>query len=402
MNREDHCTLPPGCPPACGACPDGPCSLRESLARKRSRVERALAAWKDRIDDVLSVPEEDRLGYRDRTALAPLWDGREGWRFGMEGVRRGVPYPLRFQRPRPFVSLLDCPVHTPRVREILKALASRLPPDEPPGAFPLAFAAVSGAQCTLIFKSKRDPGDGWIASSGRGASLASMLERAGLEGLWIHLHPAAGVRLFAKGGWRLAWGVPRSRDSRGLLYGPGSFSQLLPGLHDRSLAEAGEFLRPGPGKAVLDLYCGTGASMALWQASGAAVLGVEAGGESAECARLNVPGAEILRGTCAYRLPQAEAFLCRFRPEDRLVYANPPRTGLEPAVAEFLAGRSRPARLAYLSCSPGTLSRDLSLLEEGGFRVRRLLPFDFFPRTAGVEVLALLEGPGKRSDVISG
>ena len=402
MNREDHVTLPPGCAPACGACPEGPYSLSESLARKRARAERALAPWKGRIEDVLSVSADNRLGYRDRTALSARWDGREGWLFGMEGVRQGVPYPLRFQRPRPFVSLLDCPVHTPRVREILKALASGLPPDDPPGAFPLAFVAVSGAQCTLVFKSKADPGDEWLASSAGGVPLASMLERAGLEGLWIHLHPAAGVRLFAKGGWRLAWGIPRSRDSRGLLYGPGSFSQLLGGLHDRSLAEAREFLRPSPEKAVLDLYCGTGASMALWRPSGAAVLGVEAGGESVACARLNVPGAEVLRGTCADRLPQAEAFLCRFRPEDRLVYANPPRTGLEPAVAESLAGRSRPARLAYLSCSPGTLSRDLSLLEEGGFRVRRLLLFDFFPRTAGVEVLVLLEGPGKRSDVISG
>ncbi|NCB17115.1 MAG: hypothetical protein EOM65_13195, partial [Synergistales bacterium] len=326
MNREDHVTLPPGCAPACGACPEGPYSLSESLARKRARAERALAPWKGRIEDVLSVSADNRLGYRDRTALSARWDGREGWLFGMEGVRQGVPYPLRFQRPRPFVSLLDCPVHTPRVREILKALASGLPPDDPPGAFPLAFVAVSGAQCTLVFKSKADPGDGWLASSAGGVPLASMLERAGLEGLWIHLHPAAGVRLFAKGGWRLAWGIPRSRDSRGLLYGPGSFSQLLGGLHDRSLAEAREFLRPGPEKAVLDLYCGTGASMALWRPSGAAVLGVEAGGESVACARLNVPGAEVLRGTCADRLPQAEAFLCRFRPEDRLVYANPPRT----------------------------------------------------------------------------
>lgn len=308
MNREDHVTLPPGCAPACGACPEGPYSLSESLARKRARAERALAPWKGRIEDVLSVSADNRLGYRDRTALSARWDGREGWLFGMEGVRQGVPYPLRFQRPRPFVSLLDCPVHTPRVREILKALASGLPPDDPPGAFPLAFVAVSGAQCTLVFKSKADPGDGWLASSAGGVPLASMLERAGLEGLWIHLHPAAGVRLFAKGGWRLAWGIPRSRDSRGLLYGPGSFSQLLGGLHDRSLAEAREFLRPGPEKAVLDLYCGTGASMALWRPSGAAVLGVEAGGESVACARLNVPGAEVLRGTCADRLPQAEAF----------------------------------------------------------------------------------------------
>ncbi|MDK2959078.1 MAG: rRNA (uracil1939-C5)-methyltransferase [Synergistaceae bacterium] len=400
-NREDHYTLPPGCAPACGACPDGPFPLRESQARKKARAERALAPWKDRLEDVLSVPAEDRLGYRDRTALAARWDGRKGWLFGMEGVRQGVPYPLRFQRPRPFVSLADCPVHTPRVRGILKALASGLPPDEPQGSFPLAFVALSGAQCTLIFKSKRDPGDGWLSSAG-GDAPASLLVRAGLEGLWVHLHPSAGVRLFAKGGWRLALGVPRSRDSRGLLYGPGSFSQLLDGLHDRSLAEAREFLRPGPGKAVLDLYCGTGASMVLWQASGAAVLGVEAGGESVECARLNVPGAEILRGTCAERLPQAEFFLGRFRPEERLVYANPPRTGLEPTVAGALTGRLRPARLAYLSCSPGTLSRDLLFLEEGGYQVRRLLPFDFFPRTAAVEVLALLDGPGRGGEAISG
>lgn len=400
INRKDHLTLPPGCSPACGACPDGPYSLGESLARKKARAERTLAAWKDRIEDVLSVPEEKRLGYRDRTALAARWDGRNGWLFGMEGVRQGGPFPLRFQRPRPFVSLLDCPVHTPRIRKILKVLAFRLPPDEPPGTFPLAFVAVSGAQCSLVFKSNRDPDDGWLSSGG--VSLASLLESAGLEGLWVHLHPAAGVRLFAKGGWRLAWGIPRSRDSRGLLYGPGSFSQLLPDLHDRSLAEAREFLGPGPEKAVLDLYCGTGASLALWQASGAAVLGVEAGGEAVECARLNVPGAEVLRGACADRLPQAEAFLGRFRPKERLVYANPPRTGLEPPVAEALAGRLRPARLAYLSCSPGTLSRDISFLEEVGFRMRRLLPFDFFPRTAGVEVLALLDGPGSTGNPISG
>lgn len=402
MNREDHHTLPPGCAPACGACPDGLFPLRESLARKRARVDRALSPWKDRIEYVLSVPEENRLGYRDRTSLAARWDRREGWLFGMEGVRQGAPSPLRFQRPRPFVSLLECPVHTPRVREILKALASGLPPDEPAGTFPLAFAAVSGAQCTLVFKTKKDPGDGWLFSAAGGVSLASLLERAGLEGLWVHLHPAAGVRLFAKGGWRLAWGISRSRDSRGLLYGPGSFSQLLPELHERSLAEAREFLRPGTGNAVLDLYCGTGASMALWQASGAAVLGVEAGGEAVECARINVPGAEVLRGACADRLPQAEAFLGRFRPEERLVYANPPRAGLEPPVAEALAGRLRPGGLAYLSCSPGTLSRDLSLLEEAGFGVRRLLPFDFFPRTAAVEVLALLDGPGRTGETISG
>jgi hypothetical protein len=312
----------------------------------------------------------------------------------MEGVRAQGTIKMRFLRPRPFVSLLGCPVHSPGIRRMLNLLAASLPPDEPEGSFPLAFVSISGAQCTLIFKVKEDPGDEWFFSSRGGMPpLSETMPAAGAEGIWIHLHPAAGVRLFAKGGWRLAWGKPRSADCRGLLYGPASFSQLIPELHGHSLNTAGEFLRPCPGDAVLDLYCGTGASMALWAAAGAAVMGIEAGGEAVDCARLNIPEAEVLRGTCADRLPQAEKFLLSVPRRRRMVYANPPRVGLEPPVREALAERLCPARLAYLSCSPGTLARDLAVLEKGGFTVERLIPYDFFPRTAAVEVLALLEGP---------
>ncbi len=301
---------------------------------------------------------------------------------------------MRFLRQRPFVSLLGCPVHSPGVRKMLNLLAVSLPPDEPPGSFPLAFVSISGAQCTLVFKAKEDPGDEWFFSSrGSMAPLSETMPAAGAEGIWIHLHPAAGVRLFAKGGWRLVWGKPRSADSRGLLYGPSSFSQLIPELHGHSLKTAAGFLRPSPGDAVLDMYCGTGASMALWAAAGASVMGIEAGGEAVDCARLNVPEAEVLRGTCADRLLQAEEFLLSVPMRRRMVYANPPRTGLEPQVRDALAERLCPARLAYLSCSPGTLARDLAVLETGGFTVERLIPYDFFPRTAAVEVLALLEGP---------
>ena len=48
-------------------------------------------------------------------------------------------------------------------------------------------------------------------------------------------------------------------------------------------------------------------------------------------------------------------------------------------------------RIAYLSCSPGSLARDLRALAGSGFRVERALPFDFFPGTDHVETLALLE-----------
>jgi len=382
--------LPPGCAPACGAC-ERPRSVEESLAGKKARAVRSLSRWEDRIEDVVSPPEEQRLGYRDRTALKALWTPEEGWRFGMEGVRTDVRGPLRFARPRPFVPLTDCPVHTERIRKTLHRLASALPPDEPEGSFPLRFLGISGAQATLVFKAKETPTDEWLFTQRDDrSSPADGLAAVGVEGLWLHANPAAGVRLFAKRGWRLAWGAPRSADSRGLLYGPGSFSQLLPELHDASLDEARRFLVPGAGDAVADLYCGIGASLRLWRRCGADALGVEGSGEAVECALHNAPGATVLRGSCADRIPMISDFLRSTPPERRIAYVNPPRTGLEPQVAELLASHKLRGA-AYLSCSPGTLARDLAILEKA-YAVERLVPYDFFPRTAAVEVLALLRG----------
>jgi len=50
-------------------------------------------------------------------------------------------------------------------------------------------------------------------------------------------------------------------------------------------------------------------------------------------------------------------------------------------------------RLAYLSCSAGTLARDLSVLEAAGYRVTGIEPYDFFPLTHHVETLARLDLP---------
>jgi 23S rRNA (uracil1939-C5)-methyltransferase len=74
-----------------------------------------------------------------------------------------------------------------------------------------------------------------------------------------------------------------------------------------------------------------------------------------------------------------------------VVYTNPPRSGLEEPVTEALATGLRPARLAYLSCSAGTLARDLTRLESAGYRVTGIDAYDFFPLTHHVETLARLD-----------
>ena len=73
---------------------------------------------------------------------------------------------------------------------------------------------------------------------------------------------------------------------------------------------------------------------------------------------------------------------------------DPPRAGLHPRVVHHLA-RLAPQRLVYVSCHPGTLARDLALFVERGYAVERARPFDLFPHTPHIEVVARLV---RRSD----
>jgi tRNA/tmRNA/rRNA uracil-C5-methylase (TrmA/RlmC/RlmD family) len=342
-------------------------SAAASLAQKCGYLARVLRPWSDRLLPIFAPAEPRRLGYRDRATLTARWSPDTGWRFGL--VRRDE-----------LIAIHDCPVHTERVRRLVELLVARLPSA---CELPVSYLHVCGAQATLIAKARE-----FAATSLEG--VLAELPETGIEGLWLHLHPAAGRRLFARRGWQLLWGESRSRDADGLVHGPTAFVQALPELHCAALAEAREHLRPGAGVAVLDLYSGLGASLRAWRRAGSAALGVELSGEAVELAAFNAPGASILRGTCVQRLPQIRVWW-RAQGGERVAYVNPPRSGLESAVTEAIARELRPARVAYLSCSAGTLARDLALLDEAGYRTVAVRPYDFFPLTHHVEALALLE-----------
>ncbi|MFA6318398.1 MAG: class I SAM-dependent RNA methyltransferase [Elusimicrobiota bacterium] len=360
--------LPLGCEPACPGCRHRTLTAEESLSQKQAYLEKTLAAWADRIAPIMPAPRN--LGYRERVSLNADWDKTLGWRFGLVRHR---------DRKDEFIAIPDCPVHARVVNACLAVLAEVLPPHR---ELPLAFVVVSGRQLTLIVKA-RAAGTDWAAG------LAPRLAALGFEGLWLHCHPAAGRRLFNRSGWTLLWGLPRSLDETGSLYGPTAFSQVQPALHSAALSAMNSHLAPGPGSLFVDLYCGTGKGLAPAVLAGASSVGVELSGEAVECATANAPGAILLRGACGLRLPQLDSFLAERPGSLRLLAMNPPRSGLEPQVLAWVS-RMKPERAAYLSCSAGTLARDLKEFEAGGLRVERILSFDFFPLTHHVEALALL------------
>ncbi|HET6841629.1 MAG TPA: 23S rRNA (uracil(1939)-C(5))-methyltransferase RlmD [Candidatus Angelobacter sp.] len=84
-----------------------------------------------------------------------------------------------------------------------------------------------------------------------------------------------------------------------------------------------------------------------------------------------------------------EQFLETHKAKPELVVVDPPRAGLGDRTAKLLASLSAPA-IAYLSCDPATLARDLRVLRESGYRVEAVHLFDLFPQTFHIECLVRL------------
>jgi 23S rRNA (uracil1939-C5)-methyltransferase len=149
----------------------------------------------------------------------------------------------------------------------------------------------------------------------------------------------------------------------------------------------------------LDLYAGVGSIGLVAAPHVTDVVGIEAKAESVELARsgarLNhVHHAQFHVGPVEVLLREVLASVRARRGADHRVVAavNPPRKGLETGVVELLIG-ARARRIAYLSCEPRTLLRDLVRFEAGGFAVRQVEVFDMFPQASQVETLAVLEPP---------
>jgi 23S rRNA (uracil1939-C5)-methyltransferase len=192
---------------------------------------------------------------------------------------------------------------------------------------------------------------------------------------------------------RAVWGPSAARDRIGPVYRLatyGSFTQVHRGQAARIERWIASRLGGKVGR-VLDLYGGSGALSLALAGSGARVTLVESFRPATECAERaardqSIEGFTVRSGDAAGVLADLTATGARFD----AVITNPPRKGMPPAVRAAIAALE-PRLVAYVSCDPETLCRDLDHFSRLGYRTDELLPVDMIPLTDQVETVAFLE-----------
>lgn len=73
-----------------------------------------------------------------------------------------------------------------------------------------------------------------------------------------------------------------------------------------------------------------------------------------------------------------------------VVFVDPPRKGLASDFTQTLI-ETQPKQISYISCNPATFARDAALLTQGGYTLSIVQPFDMFPQTTHIELVAIFE-----------
>ena len=201
------------------------------------------------------------------------------------------------------------------------------------------------------------------------------------------------------------------KTNRFELTGPGYLFQEAGGFHYRvshlSFFQVNRFLiedllktviRGAKGKLALDLYAGVGFFTLPLAKAFERVVAVDANLAATRDLYANAEKAGV--GIATFN-EHVEVFLKKTDEKPDFVVLDPPRAGLGAEAAAKLASLGSP-EIAYLSCDPSTLARDLAVLtgsaktqssESAGaprYEITEIHFFDLFPQTFHIETLVRL------------
>ncbi|MDE7019173.1 MAG: 23S rRNA (uracil(1939)-C(5))-methyltransferase RlmD [Lachnospiraceae bacterium] len=173
---------------------------------------------------------------------------------------------------------------------------------------------------------------------------------------------------------------------------PLSFYQVNPRQTEKLYNIALDYAGLSGKETVWDLYCGIGTISLFLAKCAKQVYGVEivpeAIADARENAKLNgLTNVEFHVGKAEEVLPE------KYEKEGiraDVIVVDPPRKGCDEKCLETML-MMRPERIVYVSCDSATLARDLRVLTDGGYEIKKVRGVDQFGGTVHVEVACCLQ-----------
>lgn len=191
---------------------------------------------------------------------------------------------------------------------------------------------------------------------------------------------------------------------------PLSFYQVNPVQTEKLYSLALEYAGLTGQETVWDLYCGIGTISLFLADKAKQVYGVEIIPQAIDDAKENatrngIANAEFFVGKAEEVLPEFYEKLSRATAGDSentqqadmlhpdVIVVDPPRKGCDELCLSTML-RMQPKRIVYVSCDSATLARDLKILCDGGYEIKRIRGVDQFAQTVHVESVVALKRKG--------
>ena len=175
---------------------------------------------------------------------------------------------------------------------------------------------------------------------------------------------------------------------------PQSFFQVNPVQVEKLYGKALEYAGLTGGETVWDLYCGVGTISLFMARHAGRVFGVEVVPQAIDNAKENaalngITNAFFTAGKAEEITPLWLKGSAGDAGRPDVVCVDPPRKGCDAACLNAIL-QAAPQKIVYVSCDPASLARDLKILAEGGYTLKKICPEDMFPHTVHVETVCLL------------
>jgi 23S rRNA (uracil1939-C5)-methyltransferase len=380
----------------CGGCPFIALSYREQLAEKRGRVIRAMARYPALAQTAVEPvePATTIVSYRTRAKLMVARGARVGL-FAKGGGHEVVDIP-------------NCRVLSPSLARVAAHLRSRIAESERLSG-PLAPFDPSGCGSLRAVDLREVMGElpgllvTFVVERARVTDM-TLLRQAATElvrdlpevlGVAANFHVGETPQVLG-GETTVLAGVAAAPDRIGASMHFATFGSFVQVHREQAsrvhalLVGALGLLRPEPRPArVVDLYGGSGAISLGLAAAGASVHLVEAFGPAVTQANAGAKAQGLDVHAEKADAAAALAVLAASPGRFDAVVLNPPRRGASPAAREGIA-RLEPQIVAYVSCDPETLARDIEHLTRLGYSVVSEQPIDMIPLTEEIETVTVL------------